>query len=806
MPYIGIDTDKYGIIYSENGDYSAVIQINNPVEQMCANYDSYRSAHQLFDNIIKTLGSGFTIQKQDVFIKREFKSGEHADFLSRKYFENFSGREYSDLITYLVITKSAKKSMFFNFEEHQHVGFHEKIQKIYDLLNSKKANPRILNVKEIKQYVKRMLAFNFKDEQYFLDNISCSNECISIGETKVKSISLVDVDEINLPNAVKPYTETKEFGYPYPMDFMAFLDDVPHYDTIIYNQVITIPPQKTELSKLESKRKRHEAIPDPANKVAVRDIDDLLNNAAQDNQLLVYAHFKIMVQAKGAHFNQTTNFIESALFNLGITPSKNSYNQLELYRSSFPGNTGELKSYDKFLTTADAAICFLFKERKAANEKSGFQIHLSNRKGIPIAIDTQFKPMLENRINNRNMSVLGPSGSGKSFFMNHIVRQYFLQDMDIVLIDTGHSYSGLCQYYNGRYITYTDETPITMNPFRFEKTEYNEEKKAFLKSIIGVAWKGVDGSLNQIEDSILSNVIQAYYTDFFSQNATIKSLSFDSFYQFSCERIEKLMEEESIHFDLQSYRFILKKFFKGGEYEHILNNDLDTTLFDERFIVFEIDAIKEHKILFPITTLIIMDVFLQKMRLKKNRKALIIEEAWKAIASPMMAGYILYLYKTVRKFNGFATVVTQELDDIINNPIVKDSIINNSDTIALLDQTKFKDNYDQVAKLLSINEVERRKIFTLNNMDNKEGRGRFKEVYIKRGSYGEVYGVEVSLYEYLIYTTERSEKEAINYYLNRFKDIEPGLTAFVEDLENSGLDLPNFCNHINQLQQYYANK
>jgi hypothetical protein len=265
------------------------------------------------------------------------------------------------------------------------------------------------------------------------------------------------------------------------------------------------------------------------------------------------------------------------------------------------------------------------------------------------------------------------------------------------------------------------------------------------------------------------------------------------------------MKTEAIPFDLQSYRFILKKFTEGEEYGQILNSDMDATLFDEKFIVFEIDAIKEHKLLFPVTTLIIMDVFLQKMRLKKNRKALIIEEAWKAIASPMMAGYILYLYKTVRKFNGFATVVTQELDDIIHNPIVKDSIINNSDTIALLDQTRFRDNYDQVAKLLSLNEVEQRKIFSLNNLDNQNGRGRFKEVYIRRGSRGEVYGVEVSLHEYLIYTTERSEKEAVQCYLDKFDTTEAALNAFVEDLKNSGLDLSRFCKQINQLQHYEKN-
>ena len=223
---------------------------------------------------------------------------------------------------------------------------------------------------------------------------------------------------------------------------------------------------------------------------------------------------------------------------------------------------------------------------------------------------------------------------------------------------------------------------------------------------------------------------------------------------------------------------------------------MEASLFESPFIVFEIDAIKEHKILFPITTLIIMDVFLQKMRIKKNRKCLIIEEAWKAIASPMMAGYILYLYKTIRKFRGEAIVVTQELDDIIGNKIVKESIISNSDCLCLLDQSRFKDNYEEIAKLLSLNKVEQSKIFTINKLDNKEGRGRFKEVYIKRGATGEVYGVEVSLEEYLTYTTERAEKDAIRLYFREHNNYQKAIEAFVLDYRKSGLELHEFVENL----------
>jgi conjugation system TraG family ATPase len=333
-----------------------------------------------------------------------------------------------------------------------------------------------------------------------------------------------------------------------------------------------------------------------------------------------------------------------------------------------------------------------------------------------------------------------------------------LYNMDVVIVDTGHSYSGLCAYFGGKYITYSEKKPITMNPFLIEEDEYNIEKKDFLSTLIGLLWKGADGSLTAVERDVISSLISSYYAGFFGDvdfgDYEVWELSFNCFYEFALYKIPKIKMEERIPFDLDEFRYVLKKFYKGGEFDTILNEVSDQSLFTEKFVVFEIDAVKENRILFPIVTLIIMDVFIQKMRHRKEqRKALIVEEAWKAIASPLMAGYLLYLYKTVRKFYGEAIVVTQELSDILGNAVVKDSILNNSDTVCLLDQSKFRENYQDIAKLLAITETEQKKIFTINKLENKEGRGRFKEVYIRRGNSGEVYGVEVSLYQYLAYTT-----------------------------------------------------
>ncbi|QHS55880.1 TraG family conjugative transposon ATPase [Mucilaginibacter sp. 14171R-50] len=798
IPYAGVDKDgEYDLLIGLNGECSVVIQLVNPVIRYSAYPTGYEEFHHLLINVVKILGDGYLLQKQDIISRSPYKGPPATEYLQKQYNAHFDGRECLQVATYLTITRQVKKGAFYVYDGRVLRDFRQAVGKVLDVLPASKA----LNEGQLNQLVLQLLSMDFGRSNIVLDNLAPSETEIRMGDKSVRCISLVNIDSIDLPPEVATHIELndKETMRGFPVDFMSFLFKVPGVDVIVYNQVIEIPNQVMTLRKLEQKKKRHAGIPDPANQLCVEDIDLLLNDVARESQLLVNCHFNILVAAPVAVIQKAVNFVESSLFQLGIIPSKNAYNQLELFRTALPGNGVELKEYDWFLTTCDAAICFFFKESLPKDEPSDFLLRFTDRQGIPVGMDPADLPMRTGRINNRNKFVLGPSGSGKSFFMNAMIEQYMLYNMDMVIVDTGHSYSGLCSYYKGKYITYTDRNPITMNPFRITEAEYNIEKKDFLCTLIGVTWKGAEGTLSPVERDVIANVISAYYSKLFAENG---DLSFNTFYEFALNKIPEIKTEERIVFDFDEFKYVLKKFYKGGEFARLLNEDTDKSLFTERFIVYEIDSIKENKTLFPLVTLTIMDVFIQKMRYRSNRrKALVVEEAWKAIASPLMAGYLLYLYKTVRKFWGEAIVVTQELGDIIGNAVVKDSIINNSDTICLLDQTKFKDNYNDIAALLSINETERRKIFTINQLDNTENRGRFKEVYIRRGAVGEVYGVEVSLHQYLTYTTEKPEKSAVESYTSRFGSYPDGLDAFIRDLKDSGKSLPAFISEVNQKQQ-----
>ena len=787
------DVDGIGVLYTKTGEYSAILKMENPVQKYSANIDSYYEFNHLVTALAQTLGEGYAIHKQDVFVRKQFQdeSNDNHEFLSESYFKYFNGRSYTDSQTYLIITQENKKSRIFSFDSKKWRDFMVKIRKVKDQLKDSGMEASYLDGNTAREYVDRYFSMNFNDKTVSMTNFKVDEESISMGNKRCKVYSLVDVDCVSTPSIVRPFTNIEVNNVSMPVDMVSLVDSIPSADVVVYNQMFFIPNQKRELSLLDKKKNRHASMPNPSNQIAVEDIKKVQDVIARENKQLVYAHFNLVVGVPiDADIQKCTNHLENSFGRLGIHISKRAYNQLELFVNSFPGNCYTTNpEYDRFLTLSDAAACLMYKERIQHSEETPLKIYYTDRQGVPVAIDISGKEGKNKITDNSNFFCLGPSGSGKSFHMNSVVRQMWEQNTDVVMVDTGNSYEGLCEYVGGKYISYTDEHPITMNPFAIKREELNIEKIGFLKNLVMLIWKGTQGEVTKTEDRLIEQVITEYFDEYFMKKQ-IENLSFNTFYEYSKVRIPQIIKENNLAgIDLASYNYLLKDFYKGGSHELTLNENLDTKLFDETFIVFEIDSIKDDPLLFPLVTLIIMDVFIQKMRIKKNRKVLVIEEAWKAVASPMMAEYIKYLYKTARKFWAMVGVVTQELQDIIGSPIVKEAIINNSDITILLDQGKFKERFDDIKAVLGLTDVECSKIFTINRLENKEGRSFFREVFIRRGLVSDVYGVEEPRECYMTYTTERAEKEALKLYKEELRcSHQKAIEAYCRDWNLSGID------------------
>ena len=904
------DVDGVGVLYTKTGEYSAILKMENPVQKYSADTDCYYDFTNLMTAVVQTLGEGYALHKQDVFVRKSFDGralqvSDSGKFLSNAYFRFFNGRPYIEGRTYLVITQESKKSALLSYDNSKWRDFLVKIRKVADQLHDGGIkSAEFLNVQQAREYADRFFALNFRDAHFSMTNFKVDSEAIHMGTRQCKVYSLLDVDSVGLPGVLRPYVDMTVNNAVMPVDLMSEIDHIPDVDTVVYNQVIFLPNQKRELALLDKKKNRHASIPNPSNQMAVEDIKQVQDVIAREGKQLVYAHYNLIVAMDAQKdMQKVTNHLENIFSRQGIHISKRAYNQLELFVASFPGNVYRLsQDYDRFLTLSDAALCLMYKERQTHGDDTPVKCYYTDRQGVPMPIDTTGKEGKIKYTNNSNFFVLGPSGSGKSFFMNTVVRQYYEQNTDVVIVDTGDSYEGLCSYFGGTYISYSKEKPISMNPFKVTETEYLQnfgEKKNFLMSLIFLIFKGSQQP-TKIEQYIIERTIIEYYREYFTpfegfseeekkelhqtlviaaksngeyekyeeelqaRNGTgsydvteeerakyernsrlseklqavvddaastegeknaarnqlqrltpeivegkflekiereiakreqqrkslrVRELSFNSYYEFARQRIPQIIHEDSIQFPINDFAAILKPFYRGGALEYTLNNDMDGSLFDEQFIVFEIDKVKDDPVLFPIIVLIIMDVFTQKMRIKnKVRKCLVIEEAWKAIATPVMAEYIKYLYKTARKHWAMVGVVTQEIQDITSSPIVKEAIINNSDVFMLLDQSKFKDKFDDIKATLALTDIDCKKIFTINRLDNKVGRSPFKEVFIKRGTEGDVFGIEEPRECYMSYTTEKAEKEALKLYRRELNcNHQQAIEAFVRDWERSGI-------------------
>jgi GTPase SAR1 family protein len=916
--YFSIENvDGIGVVYTKTGEFSAILRMENPVQKYSADVESYYAFTALMTSILQTLGEGYALHKQDIFARKHFdmkkvsaRRDPNADtnrlFLSDSYFRFMDGRPYTDGSTYLVITQECKKSALLSYDASKWRDFTVKIRKVYDQLKDGGVAASFLDANACRQYADRFFAQDFTSKIVSMTDFKVDSEEIHMGRRTSKVYSLLDVDSIGLPGSLRPYVDMTVNNSVMPVDLMSEIDRIPDADCVVFNQVLFLPNQKRELAMLDKKRNRHASMPNPSNTLAAEDIKKVQDVIAKESKQLVYAHYNLIVTIDAdKDMQKVTNHLENIFARQGIHISKRAYNQLELFVACFPGNCYRLSpDYDRFLTLSDAALCLMYKERQSKSEDTPLKCYYTDRQGVPLAVDITGKEGKVKHTNNSNFFVLGPSGSGKSFFMNTVVRQYYEQNTDVVIVDTGDSYEGICGYFGGTYISYTKEHPISMNPFKVTEVEYTQnfgEKKNFLKSLIFLIFKGAQEP-TKIEDTIINKVIVDYYREYFtpfkgysdderkelydrlildsktngeyekyeeelqSRNGTgtydvtdadrekyeknkriseklqaviddsaatdgekaaasnqlqrltpevvegkflekinreiermeqkrkslkVTELNFNSFYEYSIQRIPQIMSQDRIHFEIDNYRAILAPFYKGGELEYTLNNDMDGSLFDEQFIVFEIDKVKDDPVLFPIIVLIIMDVFTQKMRIKKGRKCLVIEEAWKAIATPVMAEYIKYLYKTARKHWAMVGVVTQEIQDITSSPIVKEAIINNSDVFMLLDQSKFQEKFDDIKATLALTDIECRKIFTINRLDNKDGRSPFKEVFIKRAgndTVSDVYGIEEPIECYMSYTTEKAEKEALKLYKRELKcDHQHAIEAFVRDYQRSGI-------------------
>ena len=735
------------------------------------------------------------LHKQDIFITEKYEPDIRRDelsFLSRSFERHFNERPYLHHACYLFLTKTTKErsrqqsnwnTLCRGFLVPKEIRDKETVERFMEAVgqfesivnDSGLVRLERLNTEEITGtenepgIIERYLTLS-ADGTTMLQDMQLNPDEMRIGDKRLCLHTLSDLDD--LPGKVRTdgryerlSTDRSDcrLSYAAPVGVMLPCDH-------IYNQWIFIDDSNENLSRFEKAAKNMQSLSrySRSNQINKEWLDEYLNEAHTNGLQSVRCHCNIIAWAEnGDELRRVKNDVGSALALMECTPHHNTTDLPALYWAGIPGNEADFPAEETFYTFTGQALCFFTAETCYRNSLSPFGIRMVDRlTGKPVFLDISDLPMKKGVVTNRNKFILGPSGSGKSFFTNHLVRQYWEQGTHILLVDTGNSYKGLCDLIHqktggddGIYFTYKENDPISFNPFFTEDYQYDIEKRDSIKTLILTLWKREDEPPRRSEEVALSNVV-SLYIEKIKKNREIKP-NFNSFYDFVKKDYRKVLADKNVRekdFDVDGFLNVLEPYYKNGEYGYLLNSDKELDLLNKRFIVFELDVVKDNPILFPVVTIIIMETFINKMRrLQGIRKMILIEEAWKAIAKEGMASYIKYLFKTVRKFYGEAVVVTQEVDDIISSPVVKETIINNSDCKILLDQRKYQNKFDQIQNLLGLTDKERSQILSIN-LANAANR-LYKEVWIGLGgTQSAVYATEVSAEEYLCYTTEETEK------------------------------------------------
>ena len=808
-------------IISKFADITAAYRVLLP-ELFTLTGEEYEALHGAWLKALRVLPDYTVVHKQDFFIEERYtapEEGSERSFLARSYERHFNERPYLRHTCYLFVTKTTPERMrqtsassvlcrgFIVPREMRDTDavtrFLEAAEQMERILNDsglvhveRLTETEIVGTADDAGLLARYFALSDERSPVVNEDIRLDPGVMRIGDKFLTMHTLSDLDM--LPQSVatdfryeRLSTDRSDcrLSFAAPVGLLLSCNHV-------YNQVIFLDDHDETLKRLEASARNMNSLAAYSRSNAINRewIEMYLNEAHSQGLRSVRCHCNVMAWAESeAELKRIRNDVGSQLALMGCTPRHNTVDVPVLFWAAIPGNEADFPAEESFYTFLDQALCLFNGETNYRSSLSPFGIKMSDRlSGIPLHLDISDLPMKRGVITNRNKFILGPSGSGKSYLTNHLGRQYWEQGSHILLVDTGNSYQGLCSLIHaktkgrdGVYFTYTEEAPIAFNPFYVEDGVYDVEKRESLKTLLLTLWKRESEEPTRSEEVALSNAVNLYLSKLRTDRSIVPS--FDTFYEFVETDYRRLLEQKRVRekdFDLENFLNVLEPYYKGGEYDYLLNSDKQLDLLDKRFIVFELDNISSNRTLLPVVTLIIMETFISKMRrLKGVRKMILIEECWKALTSANMSAYIRYLFKTVRKYFGEAVVVTQEVDDIISSPIVKESIINNADCKILLDQRKYLSKFDGIQRLLGLTDKERAQILSIN-LSNDPKR-RYKEVWIGLGGVqSAVYATETSVEEYLTYTTEESEKMQVMELSGKLGgDIEAAIRQLARERE-----------------------
>lgn len=852
--YIPIMEIRDGCVVSKRGDLTFGWRVHLPVAYT-VNEAGYDSIIASFMQAYKLLPAWCVVHKQDIFRNDTYRAREVGEFLGDSYERHFDSRSFLNGYCYLFLTFSSKtnienalsRSGFFSISARpKTVAQIKDAAGVASQFEAVLGNNPLLWLEPLDDGDFLRVGSHGEDlgiipdylrlfsEQKSLDyQLEFEPDCIAVGDKVARCWYVQDSDCYpGMVNSVCPVNSMSSGvsrvylsgGSP-----IGYQLKIPH----VVNRYVVTMPRKAVENELDQKKKvmNSFSLYSADCHVNAGELEAYLLESARDSAVTVKCFTSVMAWAAPERMQEVRNAIVTAFSELDVTVSEEMRIAPLLHYAGIPGAAAELGA-ELFMTSEmNSFLCHGLWDGYDGGMTGGAVKVCDRRRMVPVTIDLQARARALGYVDNMNSIVVGPSGSGKSFTMNMLVRNWYNAGQHIFIIDVGDSYQGLCRVISeetggrdGVYNTYDPDHPFSFNPFRGRKqwNEVDEDGERtssgleFVLSLIRTIYEPAGGwtkdasaVLSSImseffriwdnggEDGLKPLLLEAYANarrrraqengrpfdeskahygfadpllEVFPEGRDGRDPLFDHFFKYITLVVNPLVNDGSYEIDnvkvrmdmldMGKFGVALGKYKLGGEYGFLLNAENEEDLFASRLTVFEVDTIKGNDDLFPLWTLCILHSFEEKMRSLPCQKVMVIEEAWSAIAKPTMANFIVWMWRTARKFMTSAVVVTQSLSDLVSSEIVKDAIIQNSSVKVMLDQRKNANNFEQSARVLGFSPKDIGLVLSVGR--DLMPQYLYKEAFIAIGeSYSNVYGIEVSLEEALAYESDKVKKKPL---------------------------------------------
>ncbi len=785
LPYFSIEDD---LVVLQDGRVALGYEVQ-PVEMERWQQGDYQHFNQKFISANSALSIGTLIQKFDIFFHQPFKGKPAEDTYFRSRFNShFQDRLVLFHRSYLFLSfplstrykpnpvnsffslgRSVLKNPLNKIEERKRTSVQTSDEFISAIGWSGDIRLNRLSNEALKQLYYQYFNLEFsRDQKGFSRTLLNQNDHLSVGEKKVNAISLIGQGSEVFDCVKNHYNVTAPFTYP-----------LTHYLNFPHLIITSIMVEDTarELKALDLEKKLNSSLDfltGQDHQIKAMEIDEFTAQVRKHNQPLVSLNLNCLLwDIDDQNRKKNIDKVVSAFQQLqGAQCLVESFDTSNIYYANAPGNGAQ--NYRWLLMTAANAACYNNYTTTYRSDNSGE--YLCDRFRNPILVN-----FFNTNLNNQNSIVVGPSGSGKSYTVGSLIAQRFEKGHRQIIIDKGGTYKNVITALSGKYFEYDQDSELQFNPFLLEKDargacQLTNEKINFLTSLLAVIWKGSSrgAELSPAERSVFVELLPMYYQSLKStdQPSLVRFYHWLSSYHSDKDKFTDL-KLATRSFDFEEFLQVLRP-YALGEYQFLLNADSETDISDYPLVCFDMERIKNNQMLYPILTLLIVELTLDQIRrYPDDIKYLYMDEAW-AMLSDSMGTFVENMYRTVRKNNGSICIITQGVNEIISSKVGR-AIIDNADTRIILNHTD-KEAVMTLGKIFGFTPHEIDKISSIGVGDT------YRELFIKQGEYGKVHCLEVSPYEHAVLSSKPAERNYLKTLIDHYQgNIGYAVNHFVEE-------------------------